>query len=73
VKCECLGIQAPFEGVCFGHALFKAWQYTTFDENVNFRLQPMNIKATKSSIQSYITWPNFFGKGRVWGQMLVWK
>jgi len=29
---------APFEGVCFGHALFKACQYATFDEKVNSNL-----------------------------------
>jgi hypothetical protein len=24
VNCEKMGILAPFEGVCFGHAFFKA-------------------------------------------------
>jgi len=24
-------MQAPFEGVCFGHALLKVCQYATFD------------------------------------------
>jgi hypothetical protein len=38
VSYERLGILAPFEGVCFGHALSKACQYATFDENVNSSL-----------------------------------
>ncbi len=30
--CERLRILAPFEGVCFGHALCKAHQYATSNE-----------------------------------------
>jgi hypothetical protein len=33
VSYEKLGILAPFEGVCFGHALSKAFLSTTFDES----------------------------------------
>jgi hypothetical protein len=38
VTCEELGMHAPFEGVCFGHALSKACQYANFDEKINFGL-----------------------------------
>jgi hypothetical protein len=39
-------MQAPFEGVCFGHALFKACQYATSDIKKSFGLQLMSIKTT---------------------------
>ncbi len=42
IICEKMGILAPFEGVCFGHALFKVCQYA--NEKVSSSLQPMNIK-----------------------------
>lgn len=32
---------------CFDHALYKACQYTNFDEKVNCNLQPMNIKVAQ--------------------------
>jgi hypothetical protein len=46
ITCEELGMQAPFEGVCFGHAFFKVCQYATFNEKISFSLQPVNIKTT---------------------------
>jgi hypothetical protein len=55
MNCGELGIQTPFEGVCFDHAFSKACQYATSNEKVNYGLQPMKIKATQSSIQSCIT------------------
>ncbi len=57
VNFEKLVILAPFEGVCFGHALFKACQYATFNEKVSLGLQLVNIKFAQSSIQAFITWP----------------
>lgn len=44
VNYEKLGVHAPFKKDCFGHALYKTHQYTTFDEKVSSNLQPMNIK-----------------------------
>jgi hypothetical protein len=41
---ERLGILAPCEGVCFGHAFSKTCQYAISDEKVNSGLQPGNIK-----------------------------
>jgi hypothetical protein len=35
VSYERLGILAPCEGDCFGHAVFKTCQYATFDEKVS--------------------------------------
>jgi hypothetical protein len=54
IICEKLGILAPFEGVCFGHALFKLCQYA--NEKVSSSLQPMNIKYAQFLIQACITW-----------------
>jgi hypothetical protein len=65
VSYEKLGILAPFEGVCFGHALFKACQYATSNEKINLGLQLVNIKFTQSSIQTYIIWFKKSRKGRV--------
>jgi len=44
VSYERLGILAPCEGVCFGHALSKTYQYSTSDEKVSSSLQLVNIK-----------------------------
>jgi hypothetical protein len=56
VICEKLGILAAFEGVCFGHALFKVSQYATSNEKVSSSLQLVNIKYGQFSIQACITW-----------------
>jgi len=45
VSYEKLGILAPFEGVCFGHASSKACQHATFDEKVSLGLQHVNTKS----------------------------
>jgi hypothetical protein len=29
VNCEVLGMEESFQGICFGHAFFKAYQYGT--------------------------------------------
>jgi hypothetical protein len=55
--CEKMGILAPFEGVCFGHALFKVCQYATSNEKVSSSLQHVNIKYAQFSIQACKTWP----------------
>jgi len=72
VNYQRLGILAPFEGVCFGHALSKACQYATFDEKVNSSLQRVNIKFVQSSIQTCKTWPKISRNGRVeWKKMCL--
>jgi len=47
VNYEKLGMHAPFKRDCFDHALYKACQYTNFDEKVNCNLQTMNIKVAQ--------------------------
>jgi hypothetical protein len=62
VICEKLEILAPFEGVCFGHALFKICQYAISNGKVSSSLQPLNIKYAQFSIQACITWQKKFLK-----------
>jgi hypothetical protein len=45
VNYEKLKILAPFESVCFRHALFKACQYAISDEKVNLGLQHVSINS----------------------------
>jgi hypothetical protein len=52
VRCEELGMLAPFESVCFEHALSKACQYTTFNQKVGSSLQLVSIKSSQFSIQA---------------------
>jgi len=67
-----LGIFAPFEGVCFGHAFSKACQYATFDEKVNSNLQRVNIKFVQSTIQNCKAWPKISRNGKVeWKKMCL--
>jgi len=65
VSYETLEILAPFEGVCFGHALFKACQYGIFDEKISLGLQLVNIKFVQSLIKTCITWSKHLRKRRV--------
>jgi hypothetical protein len=46
ITCGELGMQTPFEGVCFGHALFKVRQYATSNEKISSSLQLVSIKTT---------------------------
>ncbi len=52
VNYEELKILTPFEGVCFRHALFKAYQYATFDEKLSSSSQHVNINSIQSSIEA---------------------
>ncbi len=52
VNYEKLGIHAPSKRDYFSHALYNARQYTTFDEKVNSKLQPMSIKVAQFSMNN---------------------
>ncbi len=41
-----LKLQKVYEGMCFGHIMFKACQYAMNDENVTNDLKHVNVKAT---------------------------
>jgi EAL domain-containing protein (putative c-di-GMP-specific phosphodiesterase class I) len=61
ISCEELSLFVPFDGACFGHAMSKAVQYATNDDNISKDLVPISVKFTQSSFQSCITWPKKLG------------
>jgi hypothetical protein len=50
VNCDDCRIFKSFEGVHFGHAFSKAYQYTTVDEKLSYGLQLVSIKVVQSTI-----------------------
>jgi hypothetical protein len=46
VSCETLGLQTPFLGSCWGHAMSKCDQYATNDVKVSIKLTSISIKET---------------------------
>ncbi len=64
VSCDMLVLEESFQGICFGHAFFKACQYATTKEKVCKDLWYVLIKAAQGDLQKCIMWPIFFGKGR---------
>jgi hypothetical protein len=44
VNCEALGMMENFQGICFGHAFFKACQYAIVEELVYTGLKYVSIK-----------------------------
>jgi hypothetical protein len=56
VNCEVLGMEESFQGICFGHAFFKACQYRIDEEFFCKNLKYVSIKSTQSYLQKYITW-----------------
>jgi len=52
VNYEELKILAPFEGVYFGHALFKTCQYAISDEKVTSCEQHVRINSIQSLIEA---------------------
>jgi hypothetical protein len=44
VPCETLGLQTPFVGSCWGHAMSKCVQYATNDTKVSTKLTFVSIK-----------------------------
>jgi hypothetical protein len=45
-----LGLEEIFQGICFGHAFFKACQYTTRKENGYKNLQYVSIKTAQRDL-----------------------
>jgi hypothetical protein len=61
ISCEALSLLVLFYGACFGHAMSKTIQYATNDDKISKDLAPINVKFTKLSFQSCITWPKNLG------------
>jgi hypothetical protein len=45
VDCCLLKLQQVYEGMCFGHIMFKANQYATNDEKVTIGLKQVSVKV----------------------------
>ncbi len=45
VKCQVLGLNENFQGICFGHVFSKAWQYPITNEKVCKKLSFISIKS----------------------------
>jgi hypothetical protein len=48
VSCETSGLQTPFVGSCWGHAMSKCTQYATYGAKVSIGLTFVSIKEAQS-------------------------
>jgi hypothetical protein len=64
VKCEVLGLDEIFQGACFGHVFFKAYQYVTIDKKICKNFKFVSIEFVQSNLQKCIIWPKKSRKGR---------
>jgi hypothetical protein len=46
VDCQPLKLEMVYEGMCFGHIMFKACQYAMNDEKMTNDLKHVSVKAT---------------------------
>ncbi len=46
IKCETLGLEKNFQGICFNHSFFKTCQYATINDKVCKNLKYVSIKST---------------------------
>lgn len=44
IDCKLLNLQLFYESSCFGHVIFKAYQYSTKNDKVFSGLKHMNMK-----------------------------
>jgi len=64
IDCRLLKLQQVYKGMCFGHIMFKAYQYVTNDEKVITSLKQVNVKAAQRNLQKIITWTKKSEKGK---------
>jgi hypothetical protein len=50
VGCEPLKILKVYGGTCFGHVMFKACQYATYDDKDFVRLQHVSVKDAQVNL-----------------------
>jgi hypothetical protein len=55
VDCEPLKLLKVYEGICFGHVMYKACQYATNDNKISTRLRSVNAKDAHVGLQKTIT------------------
>ena len=53
----------PYVGICFGHAMSKACQYTTIDDSVRQYVE-VSIAKAQGFLQNTVTWTKKSDKGR---------
>jgi hypothetical protein len=51
-----------YEGICFGHVMFKVCQYGTNDDQVSMGLTLVTLKKIQVSLHKTITWTKNQGK-----------
>jgi hypothetical protein len=56
IGCEPLKILKVYEDTHFGHVMFKACQYVTYDDKVFVGLQHVSVKDAQVNLQKTITW-----------------
>jgi hypothetical protein len=64
INYEPLKIHKVYEGTCFGHAMSKAYRYTTNDEFFYVGLRNVNVKEIQNGLQKTITRIKKSEKGR---------
>jgi hypothetical protein len=58
-------LEESFQGYCFGHAFFKAYQYAKIDNKMCKNLKEMSITfAHWLDVQKCMTWPKKSKKGK---------
>jgi hypothetical protein len=51
-----------YEGICFGHVMFKVCQYGTNDDQVSMGLTLVTLKEVQVNLHKTITWTKNQGK-----------
>jgi hypothetical protein len=49
IDCELLNLPQVYEGICFGHVLSKACQYSMNDDKVSMELRQVSLKDAQTS------------------------
>jgi hypothetical protein len=57
VSCDVLGLEEIFQGIYFGHAFSKAYQYVTIEELFCKDLRYVSIKIAQRDLKDCIPWP----------------
>jgi hypothetical protein len=55
VRCELIGLDESFKGICFDHVFSKAFQYVTIDEKVCTNFIFVSIKFAQLNLQTFKT------------------
>lgn len=56
VTCNVLGLDFPYVGSCFGHAMSEACKYGTSKKNIYPTMKLVSLKRMQARLRSCITW-----------------